>query len=51
MMGESWVRQVPKVSWRIVKAEDVRIESTQSKKQLKVNANDETFAQDLRLAA
>jgi len=43
-MGMFWVRQVLKSSWRIVKAEDVRIGDSWSKKQLKVNANDDTFA-------
>ena len=51
MMGESWVRQVLKASWRIVKAEDVRIEGTRLKKQFKLNANDDVYTQDLRLAA
>jgi hypothetical protein len=44
LMGVSWVRQVLKVSWRIVKAEDVRVGSSWPKKQTKLNANDETFA-------
>lgn len=42
--GDARFRHGKIEQWRIVKAKDVRIEDTRSKKQIKLNANDNKFA-------
>jgi hypothetical protein len=49
LMGLIRIRQTTEGLLRIVKAEDVRVGSSQPEKQLKINANDDVY--DYALAA